>query len=277
MANAAAPAGARRDVSAPFGRIVCAVDGSRTGHLAVEQAVALSDPATALVFVCAREAIGAGASSQATITVERADQTLREAVRTASEAGIDAAAELLSGHDRRSLLLDEASRADLLVLPGHGETRAGGIAVGSAASAALHRATVPVLIARRPPAGEFPRRILVATDGSADAERAVELAARIGTRHAASVYLVSVDPARHGDPSRVEVHAAELTAALEVEPSILRLSGHADERILEAADAESVSPVALGSRGLKSVRALGSVSERVAHRAHCSVLVARAA
>lgn len=33
--------------------------------------------------------------------------------------------------------------------------------------------------------------------------------------------------------------------------------------------------VGLGNRGLHGVRALGSVSERVAHRASCSVLVVR--
>jgi nucleotide-binding universal stress UspA family protein len=35
--------------------------------------------------------------------------------------------------------------------------------------------------------------------------------------------------------------------------------------------------VVVGSRGLHGVQALGSVSERVAHRAVCSVLVVRGA
>jgi nucleotide-binding universal stress UspA family protein len=55
----------------------------------------------------------------------------------------------------------------------------------------------------------------------------------------------------------------------------VRASGHADERIIQAATSENVALVAVGSRGLGGVRALGSVSERVAHRAPCSVLVAR--
>jgi nucleotide-binding universal stress UspA family protein len=232
----------------------------------------------ALVFVSVREATGAGATRRATITAERAEQPLDEAVKAASEAGIDAAAEILPGHDPGRVLLDEAARSDLLVVASHGGSRAGGIALGGTASVAVHRATVPVLVARRPPQGvAFPERILVATDGSPDAERAVELAARIGDRNGARVYLLSVDPARHGDPKRIAVHTAQLIAALGVEPTTLRLSGHAAERILETAAAESVSLVALGSRGLAGVRALGSVSERVAHRARCSLLVARPA
>jgi nucleotide-binding universal stress UspA family protein len=43
--------------------------------------------------------------------------------------------------------------------------------------------------------------------------------------------------------------------------------------VAAAADADLVI---VGSRGLHGVRSLGSVSERVAHEASCSVLVARA-
>lgn len=278
MARAAASASGRRDVPPPFGRIVCGVDGSRSAHVAVEQSIALAGENTALVFVCVRESRGAGATRQTTISDDRADSALREAVAAAGEAGIDAVAEILPGHDPRQVLLDEASRSDLLVVASHGGSRAGGIAIGSTASAAVHRARVPVLVARRPPEGvDFPKRILVATDGSADAERAVELTARIGHRHGARVYILSVDPEPHGDPKRIAVDAVDLAAELGGKPIVLRESGRADEHILKAAAEESVSLVAVGSRGLTGLRALGSVSERVAHRARSSVLVARPA
>lgn len=256
MASVSATAHRRQEVPPPFGHIICGIDGSRSSNVAAEQAIALSGPSTALVFVCVREARG-------------------EAAR---EAGIDAAAEIIPGHDPRTLLLEEASRSDLLVVASHGGLRAGGIALGSTASAAVHRAAVPVLVARRPPDGiVFPESILVATDGSPDAERAVELTARIGHRHRATVYLLSVDPGPHGNPSRIAVDAVDLTAALGMEPTVLRTTGHADERILEAAASERVALVAVGSGGLSGARAVGSVSERVAHRAPCSVLVARPA
>jgi nucleotide-binding universal stress UspA family protein len=266
------------DAGQPFERIVCGVDGSRSARLAVDQAIALSGPNTALVFICVREASGAGASRQSNITVDRADGALQAAVKAAREAGIDAAAELLPGHDPRRVLLDEASRADLLVVASHSASRAGGIALGGTASAAVHSARVPVLVARRaPPDVAFPERILVGDDGSPDAARAVELAVRIGRRHGAQVYLLSVDPSPHGDPAEIAVDAVELAAALSAEPTVMRVSGHADEQILQVAGEASVALVAVGSRGLTGLRALGSVSERVAHRARCSVLVARPA
>lgn len=268
----------RQGIPPPFGRIVCGIDGSHSSPVAIEQAIALSGPNTALVFVCVRETRGAGATRQATISAERADAALGEAVKAAREAGLEAAAEILPGHDPRSVLLEEASRSDLLVVASHGGSRAGGIALGSTASAAVHRAVVPVLVARRPPlGGDFAERILVATDGSPDAARAVELTARIGHPRNASVYVLSVDPTPHGDPTHLAVDAVDLTAALGQEPTVLRESGHAHERILEIAVSERIGLVALGSRGQSGVRALGSVSERVAHRAPCSVLVARTA
>jgi nucleotide-binding universal stress UspA family protein len=279
VASSRAASHARRDLPPPFGRIVCGVDGSRSAHAAVEQAIALAGPGTALVFVCVRDAKGAGTQRQSTISPERADESLHDAVKQAREAGIDAAAEILSGHDPRPVLLDEASRSDLLVVASHGGSRAGGIVLGGTASAAVHRAHVPVLVARRPPNPDtpFPERILVASDGSPDAERAVELAARIGHRAGADLYLLTSEPLSHGDAARVSADAVELTTALGAEPTVVRTSGHPDERIIETADSEQVSLVVLGSRGLSGMRALGSVSERVAHRASCSVLVARPA
>jgi nucleotide-binding universal stress UspA family protein len=209
-----------------------------------QQAIALSGPSTALVFVCVRDIRGAGATRQTSISGERAETALAEAVRAASEAGIDAAAEILPGQDPRSVLLEEASRSDLLVVASHGGSRAGGIALGSTATAAVHRAHVPVLVARQPPEEvAIPERIL--------------------------------DAARHGHAHQVAAEIVDLRAALGGRPTVIRASGKADESILETAASESVALVILGSRGLSGARALGSVSERVAHRAPCSVLVAR--
>ncbi|HEU0023101.1 MAG TPA: universal stress protein [Thermoleophilaceae bacterium] len=278
MASAPTPAHARSDVPPPFGRIVCGVDGSPSGRHAIEQAIALCGPGTALVFVCVRSGTGVGPTQQATTTTERAGEALEAAVNGAAEAGIEAASEVLAGADPSPTLIEEASRSDLLVVGSHGGSRAGGIALGSTASAAVHRASVPVLVARRPPENvPFAQRLLVGSDGSAGAARAVELAARIGRSHRSRVYFLSVEPESHGDPTQIAVHQVHLAAKLSVEPIVVRESGHAEERIVALAEDQSVSLIAVGSRGLTGVRALGSVSERVAHRARCSVLVARPA
>jgi len=76
MSGSPATAHRRQEVPPPFGRVVCGIDGSRSSPVAVEQAIALSGPSTALVFVCVREARGAGATRQTTISADRADAAL---------------------------------------------------------------------------------------------------------------------------------------------------------------------------------------------------------
>jgi nucleotide-binding universal stress UspA family protein len=52
-----------------------------------------------------------------------------------------------------------------------------------------------------------------------------------------------------------------------------------DARALDSLNvaSEAAGLVVVGSRGLRGVRALGSLSERLAHEARCSVLVVRGA
>ena len=59
------------------------------------------------------------------------------------------------------------------------------------------------------------------------------------------------------------------------EPWIEVRQGSTAHEIERFAFACRASLVVVGSRGLGGVRALGSVSERVAHRAPCSVLIVR--
>jgi len=264
---------ARETEELPYGSVVCGVDGSRSSVEAVRQAIALSGPATSLVFVCARLEKGVGPTHQSTIARERAAEALDKAVALAEEAGIDAAAEIVHGDDPARLLIDEGGRADVLVVASHGESRASGIMLGSTAAVAVHRATVPVLVARTPPEeNPFPKRILVASDGSPDGRRALEHGVRICRRHGAHLVLLAVDPSH---PERLPEDALDLSAQYGIEPAAIRRRGHPAEQILSVARIERPSLIVVGSRGLTGLRTLGSVSERVSEHAQCSVLVVR--
>ena len=163
-----------------------------------------------------------------------------------------------------------------MVVGSHSGSRAAGIMLGSVASTLAHEAPVPVLVARRPrPEAPFPVRLLVASDGSEGSAAATRLAAGIARRHGSSVVQIHVDAAGGGRRHRMAVEAAELMRATGSEPVILSELGNPQERIVEEARMEPASLVVLGSRGLRGVRALGSVSERVVHEVPCSVLVAR--
>jgi nucleotide-binding universal stress UspA family protein len=135
--------------------------------------------------------------------------------------------------------------------------------LGSVATSILRQAPCSVLVARA--SGDTPwspGSIVVGMDGSREAAAAAETAAELEDRFGASVRLIA---ARGGSP--VDEGALNQIDALE------RLSANPVDALVDAS--RNADLVIVGSRGLRALAALGSVSERVAHQAGCSVLVVR--
>ena len=127
----------------------------------------------------------------------------------------------------------------------------------------IHRAPCSVLVVRQAKDG-FPRRIVVGVDGSVESAAAYAAARYLAERFDAELHplvawggkgvnerlVAAITDGEHEDRPEAPAHA--LTDA-----------------------AERADLVVVGSRGLHGLRALGSVSERVAHSAACSTLVVR--
>jgi nucleotide-binding universal stress UspA family protein len=211
------------------------------------------------------------------MTEEIAQQVLDEAVEIARSEGLEATAELGERDGISKAIQEHGAHHGLLVVGSHGQSRREGVVWGSTASLAAHTSPVPVLIARRPPDGElFPSRILVASDGSSDSSRAVDLAGRLARRHAADTWLVHVGDWDDPQHSRAFSEQADsLTQATGSEPIVVELEGGAHRRVPELARQERISLTMVGSRGLTGAKSLGSVSERIAHSSDGSVLIAR--
>jgi nucleotide-binding universal stress UspA family protein len=261
-----------------FASIVCGVDGSRPGREAARQAALLTDDGAALTYAAISWEQGEGATAVATLSHRHAHECLRQAQQDARELGIRPALVDDRSPDAAGRLMELASGQDLLVLGIQGHSRAGGIMVGSAASAALHRSPVSVLVTRRPPEGiDFPSRIVLASDGTPMSDAAAELAARIAGRHGSHVAIVG---ARDGEapfrPGLAE-HATQIMAVTGTEPVILDAPGPPHRAVADAARDFDAALVITGSRRLTGLPALRSVSERIAHAAPCSVLVVRSA
>jgi nucleotide-binding universal stress UspA family protein len=102
------------------------------------------------------------------------------------------------------------------------------------------------------------------------------LAARIARRHRSSVLIAHVaDDDDHLHRRAMAEDAADIKDATGSEPVTVSETGSPADRIAALAEQHGVSLVVIGSSGRTGIKALGSVSERVAHRARCSVLVAR--
>jgi nucleotide-binding universal stress UspA family protein len=141
----------------------------------------------------------------------------------------------------------------------------------------------------------FPTRILVATDGSREAQLAVTTAADLAKSTDSELHVVHVGemplvyhPERHAYRAGYEEHEKESQQLLEsqveridgagakVAPAHLRM-GRADEEIVELAQSIDAGLIVMGSRGHGRLRRalVGSVSESVVRHAHCPVTIVR--
>jgi nucleotide-binding universal stress UspA family protein len=252
-----------------FSRILCGVDETGESLVAVRQSGALLAPGGLLSLVVV---VDTGAAAQAGFTATRAAAQLEgeaaqaiEAARGQVPAGIEAATRVVRGRRIQVLrkLIDE-ERPDLMCVGTHDRRRASGVALGSVTTTMLHEAPCSVLVARpSAPDRSFPASILVGMDGSAESASALACARELARRCGASVSAVAAMGGKGIDDRRV----AELEPGYELVPG-KPVPGLVDR----SADHDLL---VVGSRGLHGLRALGSVSERVAHRAKCSVLVVR--
>jgi nucleotide-binding universal stress UspA family protein len=140
------------------------------------------------------------------------------------------------------------------------------------------------------------RKIVVGTDCSSTADRAVRKAAEIAKLTGAKLYIVSAfsdsaaslaaaagggsliasdwpDIAIHDQTARVDAFADRLRAeGIEVVARVEQ--GTAAAKLVAVADEVDADLLVVGDRGLKGVRGLlGSVPSRVTHRAQMDVLV----
>ena len=192
-------------------------------------------------------------------------QDALEQGRTEAEALHALEGKLVEGDALHCLLAEIATQdATTVVVGSHGISRMTGIALGAVSTYLVHDAPCSVLIARGPvDSKRWPRRIVVGTDGSPDSARAVEATTALAARFDAEVRaIVATKDAR-----------LDLDAVRRLAPSCEEHEGKALDILSVASEAADL--VVVGSRGLRGIRALGSLSERIAHEARCSVLVVR--
>jgi nucleotide-binding universal stress UspA family protein len=252
-----------------FDRVVCGVDPSDAGLVAARAAALVADQAGSLTLVTANDpsaAVHAGWSMSQILEqlAEEASEALEQGKQVVWPLR-EADAKLVKGAPLQALLAEiERADASLVVVGSHGLSRATGIALGSIATYLLHQAPCAVLIARGEIVpGHWPRRIVVGIDGSPDSARAYAAASALATRLGAELRPMVATQDAH-----VDVEAARAIA-----PDFEEHDARALDTLNVAS--ETAGLVVVGSRGLRGLRALGSLSERLAHEARSSVLVLR--
>jgi len=259
-----------------FHSVLCGVDGSEPSMVAVRQAVSVAAEGARLWALSAWDpTLGMPAGLSAIDVMHQLRDESRSALRHVTEAFPSVTPVLMRGRDVASLLAGVSNfEADLVAVGSHGTPRALGAVLGSVASAMAHYAPCSVLIARDSPAGDFPRTIVHADDGSPESLDAASVAGDLASRHGSRV--LSLHVGDEGETTAIDA-GTELIRAAGVNPEPLIARGSPAKSIVEVAQQQGASLIVVGSRGRTGLAALGSVSERVVHHASCSVLVVRRA
>ena len=255
-----------------YKRIVLATDGSPSAETAEHVGATL-----------ARAIKGTLTIAHAYEHAEKVDGAVARALRIAEREGVKA--EVVASPDPPDHAIVEIAdrqEADLLVMGSRGFYKAEQV-IGSVARKVATHAPCDVLLTRDRseedrPHGDVPyRRIMIATDGSATADRAARKGYAFAKRLGASVTLCFV-----GHPKTGELVLQDTIASIGdpgvASETIVREGGSdpADE-IMQAAERDGLDLVIVGNKGLAGARALilGSVPKKVAEFASTDVLIAR--
>jgi nucleotide-binding universal stress UspA family protein len=138
----------------------------------------------------------------------------------------------------------------------------------------------------------FPTTVLLATDGSGEAQLAATTAADLANSTNSELHVVHVGELRPTFLAQTEVEPAELQrqAQRQLDEEVRRVEeaggtvkeahlklGQADEEIVDLAQSLGIGLIVMGSRGRGRIRRalMGSVSDSVVRHAHCPVTIVR--
>jgi nucleotide-binding universal stress UspA family protein len=248
-----------------FERILCGVDGTPASLFAVRQALRLQgEHGSVLLLAVANLAQAAHAGMAAPHAAELLQHEAEAALAEAQAIAPSASSKLVNGDPVAVMLTHaEAERATLIAVGSHGRRRAAGLLLGTVAARMLRDATCSVLIARAARDSEvWPQTVVAGVDGSLESAAAFTVARSVAGRFGGSVRAMA------STKDQLDREAARAIA-----PELEEQGDRALNALVAAS--ESADLIVVGSRGLHGLKALGSVSERVAHQARSSVLVVR--
>jgi nucleotide-binding universal stress UspA family protein len=250
-----------------FARIEVGVDGTEWGFEALRQALVLAHEEHAVVHAVTAldtaPAIHTGlrAGHFAELLANEANEA-RNAAETIMGSGKGRSARIVRGKPVAVLRRErDELRATLVALGGRRSSRFLGIMLGDTGTGLVHDAACSVLLAYPTEDGPWrPRKIVVGFDSSTYALAALRTAEELANAHGGTVEVVAATGGK-----TIESDAAWGERVDTWEPA------HPVAALVERS--RTVDLVVVGSRGVHGIRAIGSVSERVAHQAHCTVLV----
>jgi nucleotide-binding universal stress UspA family protein len=266
-----------------FADVLCAIDGKEGGFSSIEQAAELTGTQGHLTFLAVTSYRSSGGYRGPAIGPAQAAEILDRATAIARAAGVPYTGEVDPRSPPARVILDWSERYDLLALGAPASSWPAKLLSVGVGDKALGGFTTALLLARPLAADRrFGDRIVVASDGTESSSSLIDVAVQLARPHGAAVTLVHapgretpIGRGRGREHERVlETQQQTLERKLASGKSELVVEhGRAAKVIVAAANAADASLILMGSRRLDGLRAMGSVSRRVAHQARCSVLL----
>jgi nucleotide-binding universal stress UspA family protein len=253
-----------------FSRVIVGIDGSDESREAARQAAILVEDELTLLasydITVAIAGTGTGVPLYLDLDVQRAiaEDALRRAYD--SVAAVSPTRVLLRGRPADVLVSHIRREQHTLLVVGSPEYgRVAGFVLGSTATEVIHKAPCSVLVARRGSfRGAFPKDVVVGIDGSPESATAYAAARHLSERFGAELWPVVAHGGKTVNRRMVDAIVGRWREESQDEPVGALVTAAAGADLL-----------VVGSRGLNGLKALGSVAERVAHRAGSSVLIVR--
>jgi nucleotide-binding universal stress UspA family protein len=211
---------------------------------------------------------------------DRAEADLEERARTLRANGLTVSCGISAEHAANAACAIAASgRADLISLGTHGRTGLPHALLGSVAERIARLAVCPVLSVRADACEPRAiRKLVVATDFSADARSALDWAGGLADRSGAKIALVHAlqRSGESSDEARRRIAGLRDEFAGVVEETVVE-PGHPDELVLRSARRLESDLVAMGTRGASGLEhvLLGSTAERVMRRSPLPVVIVK--
>jgi nucleotide-binding universal stress UspA family protein len=232
----------------------------------------------------------------------RIDELLEAPIQSLTKWGLDAEKLVRSGNTAETILkAAKETGASLVVMGAKGLADPAAFRLGSTAQRVMRHSSVSVLLIKKE-AGLI-NKVMLATDGSKHADRAAQFLLQLPLPKRAQVIVVTAlkshaaaimsMPTLDLETNRKlieDLQKAEEEAGRRIVLDTARvfqkkgyktlhevIRGNVAESILMAADQHKPEFITVGARGLTAIETffLGSVAERVARYAKCSVLICR--